>query len=77
MNGLILQYDSKSKHKYMWDHSFWLWLNGNGNTSFHITMYRLYEMAQVSQHLRLKFPHLYNSCKDQNEVMYLKGHYKL
>lgn len=24
MNGLILQYGSKSKHKYMWDHSFWL-----------------------------------------------------
>lgn len=34
-------------------------------------------MVQISQHLRFTFSHLYISCKDQNEIIYLKGHYKL
>ena len=61
---------------YTQGHPFCLWLNWNWKASLHIIFYQLYEMVQISQHGD-SFSHLCNSWRDQNEIICLKGHYKL
>lgn len=77
MNRLRLQEDSGSKYRVYSGASLLLVTkNWNWKASLYIIFYQLYEMVQISQHGD-SFSHLCSSGRDQNEIICLKGHYKL